>query len=215
MKPFEKWKTEEVEQTFGIELAKTLPLMEEWLAFSQPLSPKEDEQAEFCRGRLQDFADLWNEEDMKIFFIAPILQIIDFYKPKKYRAFMEATFQANLVDAQNNPCTLRGRVEMVVATGKQDPQTPFFFLNEYKAQIKVVSDPKGQLLSAMVAAQAKNNGKNLPIYGLYNIGQNWFFVILVGKEYTVSRQFDATDKDDLQQIINMLQYVKAHIERNV
>lgn len=128
---------------------------------------------------------------------------------------METTFQAELVDIQNNPCTLRGRVEMVVATGKQRPQTPFFFLNEYKAQRKVVTDPQGQLLIAMLAAQAKNTGLRLPIYGMYNIGQFWFFVVLAGKEYTTSKAFDATDPVDLKQIINALQYVKAHIERNV
>jgi hypothetical protein len=215
MKPFEKWETEEVELTFGINFVKNMLVMQDWVLFQQPLTPKEEEVAEFYRERLQDFADFWREEDMKVFFIMPILQIVDFYKPLKYRTFMEATFQANLVDAQNNPCTLRGRVEMVVATGKQNPQTPFFFLNEYKAQRKVVTDPKGQLLIAMLAAQAKNNGLNLPIYGMYNIGQFWFFVVLAGKEYTTSKAFDATDKDDLKQIINALQYVKAHIERNV
>ena len=215
MKPFEKWETDEVERVFGIEAIKKMPIMNDWLAFLQLLTPKEEERAEELRLFIEEFASSWNEEDMKVFFIVPVLQIVNFYAYKKYRTFMEATIEAELTDAQNNPCTLRGRVEMVVATGKQRPQTPFFFLNEYKAQRKVVTDPQGQLLIAMLAAQAKNNGKNLPIYGMYNIGQNWFFVILAGKEYAVSRQFDATDKDDLKQIINALQYVKAHIERNV
>lgn len=215
MKPFEKWETDEVENVFGISAIKKMPLMNDWLAFSQPLTPKEEERAEELRLFIEEFASSWNEEDMKVFFIVPVLQIVNFYAYKKYRTFMEATLEANLVDAQNNPCTLRGRVEMVVATGKQRPQTPFFFLNEYKAQRKVVTDPQGQLLIAMLAAQAKNNGKNLPIYGMYNIGQFWFFVILKDKEYTTSKAFDATDKDDLKQIINALQYVKAHIERNV
>jgi muconolactone delta-isomerase len=67
----------------------------------------------------------------------------------------------------------------------------------------------------MLAAQAKNNGLNLPIYGMYNIGQLWFFLILQNKEYAVSKAFDATDKDELKQIINAMHYVKAHIERNV
>ncbi len=215
MKPFEKWKTEEVERTFGIKYLENMPLMQNWLQFQQDLTPEEENISEKLRLFLQRLANFWNEEDIKVFFIIPILQIVDFYEFDKYRTFMEATIEANLTDAQNNPCTLRGRVEMVVATGKQDPQTPFFFLNEYKAQRKVVTDPQGQLLIAMLAAQAKNNGMNLPIYGLYNIGQIWFFVILAGKEYTTSKAFDATDKNNLKQIINMLQYVKAHIERNI
>ncbi len=215
MKSFEKWETEEVEQTFGIKFFRGMPLMNEWLLFQKTLTDEQEKISENLRASLIDFVNFWNEEDMKVFFIVPMLQIVNFSVLDKYRVFMEATLEANLTDVQGNLCTLRGRVEMVVATGKQRPQTPFFFLNEYKAQRKVVTDPQGQLLIAMLAAQAKNNGMNLPIYGLYNIGQNWFFVILAGKEYTVSQQFDATDKDDLKQIINALQYVKAHIERNI
>ncbi|TAE69654.1 MAG: hypothetical protein EAZ85_12655 [Bacteroidetes bacterium] len=64
----------------------------------------------------------------------------------------------------------------------------------------------------MLAAQSKNNGLNLPIYGMYNIGQNFFFVILEQEKYTISKQFDATDKQDLEKIISMLKFVKNHIE---
>jgi hypothetical protein len=215
MKPFEKWKIDEVELTFGVKFTRNMTLLNDWIKFSQVLSQKDAERLEELRLSLVEFANFWNEEDMKMFFIAHILQIINFSAPDKYRTFMEATFQAELTDVQNKPCILRGRVEMVVATGKQEPQTPFFFLNEYKAQRKVVTDPQGQLLSAMLAAQAKNNGLNLPIYGMYNIGQLWFFVVLAGKEYSVSKAFDAADPVGLKQIINALQYVKAHIERNI
>ncbi|TAE18825.1 MAG: hypothetical protein EAZ95_03160 [Bacteroidetes bacterium] len=200
MKPFEKWKTEEVETVFGM-----------WLAYQQPLDAEETKVSERLRTRLQSFADFWNEEDIKVFFLMPLIDVVNFYDTS-YRTFMETTFQATLTDAQNNPCTLRGRVEMLVAMGKQDPKTPFFFLNEYKPQIKAQSDPKGQLLSAMVAAQALNNGHNFPVYGLYNIRQNLYFVILVGKEYTVSPQFNAMNRQELDHTINMLRFVKKEIE---
>ncbi len=215
MKSFEKWETEEVERTFGIKYFQSMTLMQDWLQFQQPLTDDEEKTSEKLRLFLQKFTNFWNEEDMKVFFIMPVLQIVSFYEFDKYRTFMEATIEASLIDAQNNTCNLRGRVEMVVATGKQRPQTPFFFLNEYKAQRKVVTDPQGQLLIAMLVAQAKNNGKNLPIYGMYNIGQLWFFIVLKDKEYTSSKAFDATDKDDLKKIINALQFVKIHIEKNI
>ncbi len=215
MKPFEKWETEEVERTFGIIQLQASSAMQEWVQFQTTIPAQEQERVEKIRQKLQRFAAYWNEEDIKVFFIVPIIEVIEFYMVDKYRTFMEATLQAELTDAKGNSCTLRGRVEMVVATGKQRPQTPFFFLNEYKPQVKAQTDPQGQLLIAMLAAQAKNNGLNLPIYGLYTIGQFWFFVVLVGKEYTISKAFDATDKDDLAQILNMLQFVKEHIERNL
>lgn len=216
MKSFEKWETEDVERTFGIKQLQTMSGMQTWMEFQTNVVPEQEQaRVEKMRQRLQRFAAYWGEEDIKIFFIAPIIEVIEFYAEDKYRAFMEASLQADLTDVQNNVHTLKGRVEMVVATGKQRPQTPFFFLNEYKPQIKAQSDPQGQLLIAMLVAQAKNNGKNLPIYGLYTIGQNWFFVLLEDKNYCLSRQFDATDKDDLAQILCMLQFVKEHIERNV
>ncbi|TAE73529.1 MAG: hypothetical protein EAZ85_06885 [Bacteroidetes bacterium] len=215
MKPFEKWKTEEVRMTFGIRQVETHQLMQDWCSASFPEEEKHKERIEELRIRLNRFANFWSEEDIKVFFIIPIIDIVNFYAFGKYRAFMEATISARTQDIHGNLCELRGRVEFVVATGEQDPQTPFFFLNEYKPQIKAVSDPQGQLLIAMLAAQAKNNGKNLPIYGLYNIGQLWFFIIMQGQEYVSSKAFDATDAEDLKQIINMLRYVKAHIERNV
>ncbi|TAE05331.1 MAG: hypothetical protein EAZ95_19920 [Bacteroidetes bacterium] len=215
MKPFEKWKTEEVERTFGIAQKDSCPLMETWLAYQTPLTPAELARAEDLRKRHKDFVDFWAEEDIKVFFLMPIIDIVYFYELNKYRTFMEATVEANLTDVRNETQKVRGRVEMLVATGKQDPQTPFFFLNEYKPQIKAQADPKGQLLIAMLAAQTLNNGKNLPIYGLYTIGQNWYFVLLEGKYYYISKQFDATEMEDLTIVLYMLKFVKAHIEQNI
>jgi hypothetical protein len=194
MKSFEKWKTDEVERTFGVLEAYNLPAMQNWLQVLYDLTPQEENIVNALCQEITDYGKFWNEEDTKAFFIIPLINLIRFQQKGKYRTFMKATFQADVVDAQNNICALRGRVEMVVATGKQDPQTPFFFSNEYKAQRKVVTDPQGQLLIAMLAAQAKNNGLNLPIYGMYNIGQLFYFVVLVGKEYAVSKSFDATDE---------------------
>lgn len=215
MKTFEKWETEEVERTFGLVYHETLPEMKAWIAFQQDLTEREQETIEDLRTEMKYYADFWNEEDIKVFFLMPLINMVRFRETGKYRTFMEASLKAELLDAQNNPCLLSGRVEMLVATGKQRPQTPFFFMNEYKPQIKAQADPKGQLLSAMLAAQAKNNGLNLPIYGLYNIGQFVFFVVLVGKTYTNSQAFDMTDALDLKCTVNMLQFVKAHIERNL
>lgn len=49
----------------------------------------------------------------------------------------------------------------------------------------------GQLLIAMVAAQYLNED-NLPIYGIYVNGRNWFLVVLDGQNYAVSNPFMAT-----------------------
>jgi hypothetical protein len=216
MKSFEKWTTEEVEMTFGISFNRNHLLMKEWVDFTETINPEIQKRSEELRLFLQDYADFWNEEDIKIFFVIPIIQLINFYSfEHQYRAFAEAQLEAEVFDKNQNPLTIRGKVELVVAKGKQKPQIPYFFLNEYKPQTKAQADPKGQLLIAMLVAQAKNNGKNLPIYGMYSIGQFWFFIVLIGKEYSVSNAYDATKANDLAQILNKLRFVKNFIERNL
>ncbi len=215
VKSFEKWKTQEVEDTFGIQFLEEYLKMDKWLESDIFITDLEAIRLEILRKKLKLNADFWGEEDIKAFFIFQIIDIIDFYEFGKYRTFTEATFEAEVKDIHHNSWSLRGRVEMIVATGKQVLQTPFFFLNEYKPQIKAVSDPKGQLLIAMLAAQTKNKDTNFPIYGMYNIGQNFFFILLEEKKYTISKQFDATEKQDLEKIVSMLQFVKNHIENIV
>ncbi|NJL14700.1 MAG: hypothetical protein HC913_17970 [Microscillaceae bacterium] len=121
----------------------------------------------FLQGRLHKFADYWNEADLKAFFILPIINLIDFYIDKKFRAFLEATIEAELRNVNNEMIKMRGRVAFLVTTGEQKPRNPFFYANEYKPQLKSQSDPKGQLLIARLTAQAKNKAYSLTIYGLY------------------------------------------------
>ncbi len=211
VKSFEKWQTEDLQLTFGIKPKQNSVLMDNWLKANDSLSDEQKNTLENLRERLSYFVNYWNEQDLKNFFIMPIINLIDFCHLTKYRTFMEHVFAADVVDIHNNTVSLRGRVEMVVATGEQKPRNPFFFLNEYKPQLKIQTDPQGQLLSAMLAAQA-NNQSDLAIYGMYNIGQLWFFVVLERKEYTITKAIDATNKQDLDKIVSMLQFVKNHIE---
>jgi hypothetical protein len=213
MKSFENWKYEEVELTFGIKQNENLPAMIEWLQSKEKISEEDKTIVARLQKRLKRFADAWNEEDLKAFFVIPLIDLVNFYEDDKYRIFLEATIGAKLKDIHNQEIELRGRVEFLVATGEQDPRTPFFFLNEYKPQLKSQKDPKGQLLIAMLTAQAKNEAYHLPIYGLYTIGRFWFFVVLDGKEYAVSQAYDA-NKDDIWQIVAILKKAKLYIEEN-
>ena len=84
-----------------------------------------------------------------------------------------------------------GKVEFFIARGKQRPRQPYFFLHEYKQERRRETDPLGQLLIAMIAAQTINEVK-MPLYGCYVIDRNWFFVIVNEREYSVSLAYDAT-----------------------
>lgn len=62
----------------------------------------------------------------------------------------------------------------------------------------------------MLIAQ-HNNADNKPIYGGFLVGRSWCFTTLIGKRYCLSRQFDATVKKDLFQIVYILRALKALI----
>lgn len=66
------------------------------------------------------------------------------------------------------------------------------------------------MLAAMPLAQEYNADGNY-LYGCYVVERNWFFSKLKGSNYCVSRQFDATRKDDLLQIVFILRKLKELI----
>jgi hypothetical protein len=63
------------------------------------------------------------------------------------------------------------------------------------------------MLTAMLIAQELNKDHKT-LYGGYLIEHNWHFVILTGKKYAISRQYDATDKKDVFQIVFILRKLK-------
>ena len=67
------------------------------------------------------------------------------------------------------------------------------------------------MLSAMLIAQAINTDDK-PIYGAYMIGTNTHFATLVGKNYCVSKKYEASYKDKLTKIIFILRKLKDLID---
>lgn len=212
-KPFERWLTQEVEMTFGAQKVDKLPLMTEWLSANKPSMTDADwQRMETLRKRMADRVDFWNEDELKLFFMGEFVSFIDFNKDGVYSTFSQRTLTSTTKDVKGQDIALRGRVEWLVATGKQIPIQPFFFLHEYKPQLKTTAaDPLGQLLIAMLAT-SNLNGKPAPLFGAYVLGRFWFFVLLDGKKYAVSRAFDATDEGQYFQIIAILQRCKKYIE---
>jgi hypothetical protein len=214
MKSFEKWKTQEVKRTFGLKEAEKLPELEDWLGAKHEISEEERKQVLALQNLLKKFVNYWNEEDIKVFFIIPLLQIVNFYVDNKYRPFTESTFSVELLDVHNNIQELRGRVEFLVATGEQIPEKPFFFVNEYKPHLGTQNDPQGQLLVTMLASQALNHPVEIPVYGLYTIGRNWYFMALAGNHFSQSKQYDTTDDHLIWDVFSAIKQVKIYIEEN-
>ncbi len=207
-KPFEQWLSEEVEIAFNIERVRNLPTLTEWLDVpkNSPIAPM----IEKLRLSLSENVEYWNEDELKMLFIAPILITFDFNNPPLYRVFTQRQFSIQTAEVEAN-----GRVEWFIATGKQIPKKPFFFLQEYKPEKNAGNDPLGQLLIAMVDAQILNDDTKKPLFGCYMIGRFWFFVVLIEKSYSISKSYDATQTDDLSEIVVILERVKIHIHKEL
>jgi hypothetical protein len=207
-RPFEQWLSEDVEIEFGIQQVKNLPTLTSWLTVKneKPLSTD----IENLRNSLFDNITTWNEDELKMLFIAPFLLHFGFNNPPHYRVFTQRLFtlQTPTVEAS-------GKIEWFIALGKQTPKKPFFFLQEYKPEKNAGNDPLGQLLIAMIDAQLLNENPKQPLYGCYVIGRFWFFVVLEGREYCVSRAYDATQTDDLTDMVEILYRVKEYIHQEL
>jgi hypothetical protein len=205
---FKYWLTQEVEEVFGIAPSQDTRLLEDWLAADCELTEREREELNALKNELIQKVKYWNEAALKFFFLAPFMRLVD-YNTDQYNGFLEQSLQTKL----NNEVIAAGNVDFLVATGKQIPKVPFLTLHEYKPEPNTSTDPQGQLLMAMVAAQQQNEAYDidLPLFGVYVIGRLWFFVVLKGKEYVESLAFDAT-QDDIFNIFCMLRKVKTYIE---
>ncbi|MDX2303409.1 MAG: hypothetical protein NW226_11445 [Microscillaceae bacterium] len=208
-RPFEQWLFEDVEIEFGIERIKDMPLLLDWLHVPQEAASLPDNFEEL-RISLLDNVEMWNEDELKMMFIALFLAQFKYNNLPHYKVFTQ-----RLLSLQTETVEASGKVEWMIATGKQTPKKPFFFLQEYKPEKNSSNDPLGQLLIAMVDVQMLNNNPQKPLYGCYTIGRLWFFVVLLGKEYSVSRAYDATQTDDLSAMVIILERVKEYIHREL
>lgn len=212
MKPFERWKYEEIELTFGTERVKTLPSLTNWLEANESADDFETKILNIYYDQLVRKVEAWNEDELKFFFLAHIITLVDFSKPKVYSSFSQRTIATTKKDINQKEVDLRGRIEFFVAMGEQIPRQPFFFLHEYKPLNKTTpSDPLGQLLIAMLAAQTLNHIEH-PLYGAYVRGSSWQFVVLEGNQYAVSEPYDAIRHIDLFKIFSILKRCKGYIE---
>ena len=206
MKPFSKWSVDEVEDRFGVVQIKQSNLLKEWLTVRGQISTEDEKRLKELSESLQDHVHDWNEAELKLKFVAPLLFMVKF-DHEKYQSFVEREIS---VSFENE--TLSGVVDFIVAMGRRVPRKPYFFLNEYKKEQESSNDPLGQLLIAMVAAQKLNNDGH-PIYGAYVTGRLWFFLVLHDLEYSVSVGHNSAREEELMEIFGILQNSKGIIEK--
>lgn len=146
------------------------------------------------------------EENLKIKFLVPILSRVDFFQGTIN------DFYDTALSAEVNGVELKGFPDYMVASGIEEPENPYFFVQEFKpSQVgKRVDD---QLFAELIAAMTINDTNIMR--GCYVIGQNWRFVIMEKDQNNnyfahISKQFDSLELDSLKQIYKYLQIVKLH-----
>lgn len=229
-KTFANWIEDELRLTFGLRPKYDCKQLEKWLSVEHDFTEFEHLYIKMFLRKIKTFIYTWNEAELRANFIDPITALIQYDSSKYFiKAFSERSITATL-----NKTELKGKVDWMIATGQSTPQHPFFFIHEYKKELGDSNDPLAQLLAAMLAAHTLHQippvpnllvpepvhyYKNLPIYGCYIIGRNWFFVTLEDNRYCVSKAYDATEEDELYQIMNALKTQKVWIyqtlEQNV
>ena len=99
MKPFSKWTTEEIEEEFHLTSVLELPTLRNWLTVSRAMTAAEEETLRHLSEKLQRHVHDWNEEELKVFFVALLLDMVDFYQ-EQYRPFMEREFSVEYAEGK-------------------------------------------------------------------------------------------------------------------
>jgi hypothetical protein len=189
------------------------PVMEEFLDINNiEITTAQQETLQLLADKGLILIETWTEQELITKHIAPIINLVDYFGDG-YNDFADRTFGYDFGDIN-----LSGAMDLLIARGKREPKTPYFCLHEYKKERNGKGEPRGQLLAEMLVAQALNRDAKTnfdTIYGCYIVGRNWFWVVLKDKEYAVSKAYDSTQIEDLEEIFMILMKVKQIIEEHI
>ncbi len=191
-------------QVVKIKSGRTLNIFAEWFNFHYSLSEKEENFLLALIDYHKDYVASYSEEDLKMYFISPIINEIRFHTETR-RGFYEKTLKAII-----NGVEFSGKTDFMVAMGIKIPVKPYFFIQEFK-QTKHSVDVEDQLLAEMLVAIELN--KTNRMRGAYILGRYWHFVILEKNvddsyQYYISDSCDSLNFNGLKQIFICLQAVK-------
>lgn len=196
---------------FGLKEVRQMKDLDSWLSNLPELTETEKLVAELYQSRLVENIKGWNEQELSLGFIGPIMNLIHFKVDYKINFFAQRQISNIIGDYE-----LMGKPDGTIAGGHFEPETPYFNFQEYKKDINSSGDPAGQNLAAMLVGQSLNKNDE-PIYGCYIVGSFWYFMVLKGNEYIISRDYSASH-DDIYDIVKILKslrnilFIKLNIE---
>jgi hypothetical protein len=197
----------QIAKAFRLTVGQNCEPLAEWMNSTYELSTFQQQLFESVFEEAQEDVGYWNEEELKIKFISFLFKIADTAQKGKTKVFYERGISANV-----NGYDLAVIVDCLVATSLpfNTPDVPYFFLQEFKKKRGEKRDPEAQMLTAMLIAQELNQD-NKPVFGGYLFGSVWNFSTLHGTDYCVSREFHASQRADMLQIVFILRRLKELI----
>ena len=197
-----------LDKTFGLRKVFSSQLLDHWLQAEIALSEKEKSILENYQELLILNSDAWNEQELALHFIGPILGLVHFTEPYRFNLFAERRISA-VISTADAEVELSGEPDGMIATGYREPEVPMFAFTEYKRELDPTGDPAGQTLAAMLVGQALNSQRQ-PIYGAYVVGSDWRFMVLDDHHYMISRDYSALS-DEIFAILRILKALKQII----
>ncbi len=144
-KPFATCTLTYLDKTFQLVEVINLPSQDAWLSIPAEITPFERESLFRLQKTLNFNVHDWNEQELSLHFIGPIFSLIDFSNPR-FNHFAQRDLEA-VVDEIH----LFGRPDGMVASGRREPEQPYFAFQAYKRNLDPNGDPAGQCLAAMLA----------------------------------------------------------------
>jgi hypothetical protein len=205
-------KKEKIDWTIGLltkqfKLSKVLEnyaLLDNWLEVEDDLNESDKAALQRIRLPLLKNFNTWNEETLKMKFIALLLDLVNYDEVGDFQTLFDAEIKG-VVDNIELKCI----ADFTVARTIEDLiENPCFYFHEYKRKKNKADDPIVQVLIPSLIAQ-EINADQKPIYGCYVIGEMWYFMIVNGREYAIDKGLNALKSDELHKIFLILKKVKS------
>jgi len=125
-KSFKFWSRQGLANQFGLNTRSDCTALDVWLNSSANISAIEQEVLTQLQQKLRANVDILNEQELIIKFIAPLINMVD-YDTAHYKAFANRRLSGKIKGAE-----VTGEVDLMIASGRYEPQAPYFCLHEFK-----------------------------------------------------------------------------------
>ena len=204
---FSQWTLQDLQDTFHLKRHRDLPSLVSWLEMECELDPNHRKTLTDLQERVNRHSAYWSEEELKFFLIAPLINMADYRGPVHF-------FGGRTLSAEVDDFEVSGVVDGMLADGEYEPRRPYFCLHEYKPEESGrKDDPAAQVLAAMLVAD-KLNEDDSPVYGAYVLGRLWFFMVLEGRDFAISKDY-STSHEDIFDVLRILKNLNTIIGERV